>query len=71
MDLEDADCQGSDCSAWRPQVREDTDGVVGLWLYGDEKGSSRPVPTGLGVCAENMNAPPWRDPVAPKESSDG
>lgn len=52
-------CVGSDCNLWVPETKTATGHSIGL----REVNEKDTVPTGRGVCADNLRAFPWDDPA--------
>lgn len=52
-------CCGSECSRWVPEMRHPNHGAPAL-REPNEEGT---IPTGRGVCSDNLRAIPWEDPA--------
>lgn len=52
-------CRGSTCALWVHETRNPNHGGPSL----HEPGEKDTVPTGRGVCADNLRAVPWDDPA--------
>jgi hypothetical protein len=52
-------CEGSTCALWVHETRNPNHGGPSL----HEPGEKDTVPTGRGVCADNLRAVPWDDPA--------